>query len=171
MDFKSRAFPTWSKTISRVEEELSIFKYEKRRAYSVSEADILYQEIKEKPLSLGLDNIKCGQPNIIASGTHWSKVARPDEEVIDIDGDGSFLMNVQELATAKIEKINAKCLLLNNQHLGMVVQWEDRFYESMRGHTILCDPKNIGGPDNLDAIYPDYIKMCEGFRGKSQKGY
>ena len=43
----------------------------------------------------------------------------------------------------------------------MVVQWEDRFYESVRGHTILCDPENIGGPDNLDAIYPDYIKMCE----------
>ena len=40
---------------------------------------------------------------------------------------------------AKIEKINAKYLLLNNQHLGMVVQWEDRFYESVRGHTILCD--------------------------------
>ena len=70
------------------------------------------------------------------------KVARPDKEVIDIDGDGSFLMNAQELATAKIEKINAKCLLLNNQHLGMVMQWEDRFYESVRGHTILCDPEN-----------------------------
>ena len=36
----------------------------------------------------------------------------------------------------------------------MVVQWEDRFYESVRGHTILCDPENIGGPDNQDAIYP-----------------
>ena len=36
-----------------------------------------------------------------------AKVARPDKEVIDIDGDGSFIMNVQELATAKIEKINA----------------------------------------------------------------
>ena len=49
-----------------------------------------------------------------------AKVARPDKEVIDIDGDGSFLMNVQELATARIEESNAKCLLLNNQHLGMV---------------------------------------------------
>ena len=96
-----------------------------------------------------------------------AKIARPDKEVIDIDGDGSFIMNVQELATAKIEKINAKCLLLNNQHLGMVVQWEDRFYESVRGHTILCDPENIGGPDNLEAIYPDYITMCEGFWSQS----
>ena len=55
--------------------------------------------------------------------------------MIDIDGDGSFLMNIQELATAKIEKINAKALVLNNQHLGMVVQWEDRFYKGNRGHT------------------------------------
>lgn len=38
-------------------------------------------------------------------------------------------MNCQELATAAIEKLNIKILLLNNQHLGMVVQWEDRFYK------------------------------------------
>ena len=48
-----------------------------------------------------------------------------------IDGDGSFLMNIQELACMKIEKINAKILILNTQHLGMVVQWEDRFYGSV----------------------------------------
>ncbi len=47
-----------------------------------------------------------------------AKVACPDREVIDIDGDGSFLMNVQELATAKVENIAAKAMILNNQHLG-----------------------------------------------------
>jgi acetolactate synthase-1/2/3 large subunit len=114
--------------------------------------------------SLGLGTMGFGYPAAVGA-----KVAFPDKEVIDIDGDGSFIMNVQELATAKIEKINAKCLLLNNQHLGMVVQWEDRFYESVRGHTILCDPENIGGPENLDAIYPDYIKMCEGFGVKARR--
>ena len=56
------------------------------------------------------------------------KVAFPDKQVIDIDGDGSFLMNIQELATAHVEKIAAKAIILNNQHLGMVVQWEDNFY-------------------------------------------
>ena len=61
------------------------------------------------------------------------------------------------------------CLLLNNQHLGMVVQWEDRMDESVRGHTILCDPENIGGPENLEAIYPDYIKICEGFGVKARR--
>jgi len=114
--------------------------------------------------SLGLGTMGFGYPAAVGV-----KVARPDKEVIDIDGDGSFLMNVQELATAKIEKINAKCLLLNNQHLGMVVQWEDRFYKSVRGHTILCDPDNLGGPDNLDAVYPDFIKICEGFGVKARR--
>jgi acetolactate synthase-1/2/3 large subunit len=123
-----------------------------------------YKEPRTYISSLGLGTMGFGYPAAVGV-----KVARPDKEVIDIDGDGSFLMNVQELATAKIEKINAKCLLLNNQHLGMVVQWEDRFYESVRGHTILCDPDNIGGPENEEGIYPDYIKMCEGFGVKARR--
>ena len=123
-----------------------------------------YKEPRTYISSLGLGTMGFGYPAAVGA-----KVARPDKEVIDIDGDGSFLMNVQELATAKIEKINAKCLLLNNQHLGMVVQWEDRFYESVRGHTILCDPENIGGPENEEGIYPDYIKMCEGFGVKARR--
>jgi acetolactate synthase-1/2/3 large subunit len=93
-----------------------------------------------------------------------AKVASPDTQVIDIDGDGSFLMNIQELATAMtIEKIAAKVLILNNQHLGMVVQWEDRFYAGTRGHTILGDAKNIGSPDNPGGLYPDFVKIANGF--------
>ena len=57
--------------------------------------------------------------------------------VIDIDGDGSFLMNCQEMATAKVEGLDTKMFILNNQHLGMVVQWEDRFYKANRAHTYL----------------------------------
>src|SRR5690606_40678382 len=67
--------------------------------------------------SLGLGAMGFGYPAALGA-----KVAFPDKEVIDIDGDGSFLMNIQELATAKIEKIGAKAMILNNQHLGMVVQ-------------------------------------------------
>ena len=64
---------------------------------------------------------------------------------------------MQELATAKVEQIAAKAMILNNQHLGMVVQWEDRFYKSNRGHTFL------GNPQQPDAIYPDYVQICAGF--------
>jgi acetolactate synthase-1/2/3 large subunit len=114
--------------------------------------------------SLGLGTMGFGLPAALGA-----KVARPDKLVVDIDGDGSFLMNVQELATAKIEKIDVKVLLLNNQHLGMVVQWEDLMYESVRGQTILSDPNNIGGPDNLAGIYPDFVKVAEGFGIKARR--
>ena len=114
--------------------------------------------------SLGLGTMGFGYPAALGA-----KVAFPEKEVIDIDGDGSFLMNVQELATAKIEKINAKVMILNNQHLGMVVQWEDRFYDGVRGQTILCDHTNIGGPDNPDAIYPDYLTIAAGFGVKARR--
>lgn len=108
--------------------------------------------------SLGLGAMGFGYPAALGA-----KVACPDREVIDIDGDGSFLMNIQELATAKIEKIAAKALILNNQHLGMVVQWEDRFYNSIRGHTILGDAENIGSPDNIEGLYPDFVAIAAGF--------
>ena len=65
------------------------------------------------------------------------QAAFPGRLVIDIDGDGSFQMNIQELSTLVCEKLPVKVLLLNNQHLGMVVQWEDRFMQGNRAHTYL----------------------------------
>ena len=62
---------------------------------------------------------------------------RHAQVVIDIDGDGSFMMNPQELATIAVEGLDVKIVVLNNQHLGMVVQWEDRFYKANRAHTYL----------------------------------
>lgn len=102
--------------------------------------------------SAGLGAMGFGYPTALGA-----KVAKPNRQVIDIDGDGSFLMNIQELATAKVEKINAKVIILNNQHLGMVVQWEDRFFASNRGNTYL------GDPDSRHEIYPDYVTVCQGF--------
>jgi len=114
--------------------------------------------------SLGLGAMGFGYPAALGA-----KVACPDREVIDVDGDGSFMMNIQELATAHIEKIGAKAMILNNQHLGMVVQWEDRFYGSVRGNTILGDKNNIGGPENTSALYPDFVKIAEGFGVKGRR--
>jgi len=68
-----------------------------------------------------------------------AQVAFPKRQVINIEGDGSFLMNIQELQTLKIENIPVKNIVLNNAHLGMVAQWEDRFYKSLRGHTYIGD--------------------------------
>lgn len=108
--------------------------------------------------SAGLGAMGFGFPSAMGA-----KVARPDLEVINIDGDGSFLMNVQELACAKVERIPVKTIILNNQHLGMVVQWEDRFFAGNRGHTYLADP---GAPGE---IYPDYVAICAGFGIKCER--
>jgi len=102
--------------------------------------------------SAGLGAMGFGYPAAVGA-----KVACPNREVIDIDGDGSFLMNVQELATAMAENIAAKAIIINNQYLGMVVQWEDRFFSSNRGHTFL------GDPNNTEKIFPDYLPICQGF--------
>jgi acetolactate synthase-1/2/3 large subunit len=108
--------------------------------------------------SAGLGSMGFGYPAALGA-----KVAWPDKQVVDIDGDGSFLMNVQELATAHIEKIAAKAIIMNNQHLGMVVQWEDNFYKGNRGNTYLGDPKN------RHKVYPDYVAMAHSFNVPAQR--
>ncbi len=110
--------------------------------------------------SAGLGAMGYGYPAALGA-----KVACPDKQVVDVDGDGSFLMNVQELGTAHIERIAAKALVINNQHLGMVVQWEDRFYKSNRGHTYLGDPQNP------HKVYPDFVTIAKGFNVPAERAF
>ena len=96
------------------------------------------------------------------------QAAFPDALVIDIDGDGSFQMNIQELATLHCEKLPVKILLLNNQHLGMVVQWEDRFMQGRRAHTYLGPvdhPEWLGEGDGAqpEETYPNFVQIARGF--------
>ncbi len=96
------------------------------------------------------------------------QAAHPDSLVVDIDGDGSILMNIQELATLHCEKLPVKILLLNNQHLGMVVQWEDRFMEGRRAHTYLGPidhPEWLGegSGDHYEETYPNFVGLAESF--------
>jgi acetolactate synthase-1/2/3 large subunit len=100
----------------------------------------------------GLGAMGFGLPAAIGA-----QAAHPFKTVIDIDGDGSFLMNIQELACAYCEKLPVKVMLLNNQHLGMVVQWEDRFFEGNRAHTYL-------GAGFDKEPYPDFVSIAKGFR-------
>ncbi len=92
----------------------------------------------------------------------------PDRLVVDIDGDGSFQMNIQELATCYCENLPVKVLLLNNQHLGMVVQWEDRFMQGNRAHTYLGPihhPEARGQGDGLGPSerYPNFVAIAKGY--------
>ncbi len=96
------------------------------------------------------------------------QAAHPNALVVDIDGDGSFQMNIQELAACYCEKLPVKVLLLNNQHLGMVVQWEDRFMHGNRAHTYLGpidDAEAAGKGSGPFAVerYPDFVQIAKGY--------
>ena len=79
-----------------------------------------------------------------------AKVACPDKIVVDIAGDGSIQMNIQELATAVQNNIHVKVIILNNSYLGMVRQWQELFYEKRYTHTYL-------------SYAPDFVKLAEAY--------
>ncbi len=110
-----------------------------------------YRHPRQLLSSGGLGSMGFGLPAAMGA-----KVARPEATVINIDGDGSFQMNIQELGTLYVEDIDVKMIILNNQHLGMVAQWEDRFYNSRRGNTILGSAKD-------KCYYPDFVTIAKGF--------
>ncbi|CCK79828.1 biosynthetic-type acetolactate synthase large subunit [Desulfobacula toluolica] len=82
-----------------------------------------------------------------------AKAARPDKLVVDIAGDGSIQMNIQELMTAIESKIDVKIVILNNQYLGMVRQWQELFYDKVYSST------------NMENA-PDFVKLAEAYGAK-----
>ncbi|HET6424458.1 MAG TPA: biosynthetic-type acetolactate synthase large subunit [Planctomycetaceae bacterium] len=122
-----------------------------------------FNEPKHWLSSSGLGTMGFGLP--AAMGV---QARHPDALVIDIDGDGSVLMNIQELATLKCEKLPIKIFLLNNQHLGMVVQWEDRFHDGNRAHTYLGpvdhpEATGDGAGGHYEETYPNFVEVARGF--------
>lgn len=113
--------------------------------------------------SCGLGTMGFGLPAAIGA-----KIAHPNSVVIDIEGDGSLQMNIQEMATCVTEDIPVKVMLMNNQFLGNVMQWEDVFYKANRGNTYLgrvTDPEAIGQGDGISPKhrYPDYPAIARGY--------
>jgi len=94
----------------------------------------------------GLGTMGFGFPAAIGA-----QVACKDKTIIDIAGDGSIQMNIQELSTAVSEKIPVKVIILNNQYLGMVRQWQELFYEKRYAFTCLKGKQ------------PDFVKLAEAY--------
>lgn len=84
--------------------------------------------------SSGLGTMGFGLPAAVGA-----QVARPEDTVICISGDGSFMMNVQELGTIKRKQLSVKIVLLDNQRLGMVRQWQQLFFQERYSETTLTD--------------------------------
>ncbi|WP_338803997.1 acetolactate synthase 2 catalytic subunit [Xenorhabdus griffiniae] len=95
--------------------------------------------------SSGLGTMGFGIPAAIGA-----QMARPEDMVICISGDGSFMMNVQELGTIKRKQLPVKLILLDNQRLGMVRQWQELFFDKRYSETILTDN-------------PDFLTLAQAF--------
>jgi len=97
--------------------------------------------------SSGLGTMGFGFPAAIGV-----KAASPEKTSINFTGDGSILMNVQELMTAVEKKIPVINIILNNNFLGMVRQWQTLFYDKRHSETDL-------------SVQPDFVKLAEAFGG------
>ncbi|HGY0993196.1 TPA: acetolactate synthase 2 catalytic subunit [Aeromonas salmonicida subsp. pectinolytica] len=95
--------------------------------------------------SAGLGTMGFGLPAAIGA-----KMSRPDDEVVLVSGDGSFMMNVQELGTIRRAQLKVKMVLLDNQRLGMVRQWQELFFDGRYSETILSDN-------------PDFVALAAAF--------
>jgi acetolactate synthase-1/2/3 large subunit len=94
----------------------------------------------------GLGTMGYGFPAAIGA-----QLGKPGAMVFDIAGDGSIQMNIQELATAVINKLPVKIAILNNCCLGMVRQWQELFYKKRYSYSTMC------------ADVPDFVKLAESY--------
>ena len=88
-----------------------------------------YTEPRTWVSSHGLGTMGYGVPAAVGARVAADNMGEPDRDVVCFDGDGSFLMTMQELSVAVREELNVTIAVLNNEYIGMVRQWQDAFYE------------------------------------------
>ena len=99
----------------------------------------------------GLGTMGFGFPAAIGA-----KIGCPESEVVCVAGDGSFQMNSQEMATAKINDVPVKVLIIDNRALGMVHQWQSLFYNKRYSFTELADN-------------PDFVKLADAYGWRARR--
>jgi len=109
-----------------------------------------FNQTKSKITSGGLGTMGFALPAAIGA-----KMGNPSREVVAIIGDGSFQMNIQELGTILQTKAAVKILVLNNEFLGMVRQWQELFFDRRYASTVM--------------INPDFVKIAEGYGIKANR--
>ena len=109
-----------------------------------------YTEPRTWVSSHGLGTMGYGVPAAVGARVAADNMGEPDRDVVCFDGDGSFLMTMQELSVAVREEMNITFAVLNNEYIGMVRQWQDAFYE---GRHMASDY----------AWMPEFDKLAEAF--------
>jgi acetolactate synthase-1/2/3 large subunit len=151
--------PTNGKGISMGETMEMINKHSKGDAIIVSDVGqhqmfacryAKFNSTKSNVTSGGLGTMGFALPAAIGA-----KMGRPDREVVAIIGDGGFQMNIQELGTIFQSKVPVKIVVMNNEFLGMVRQWQELFFDNRYASTKM--------------INPNFIAIAEGYHIKSKK--
>ncbi len=109
-----------------------------------------FKQTKSNITSGGLGTMGFALPAAIGA-----KMGAMDREVVAIIGDGGYQMTIQELATIFQNKTPVKIVVLNNDHLGMVRQWQELFFEGRYASTVM--------------VNPDFVKIAEGYHIKGKK--
>ena len=109
-----------------------------------------FKQGKSKITSGGLGTMGFALPAAIGA-----KMGAPEREVVAIIGDGGFQMNIQELGTILQTKVPVKIMVLNNQFLGMVRQWQEMFFDGRYASTEMTNP--------------DFVKIAQGYGIKARK--
>jgi len=109
-----------------------------------------FNTTKSKITSGGLGTMGFGLPAAMGA-----KLGRPDREVVAFIGDGGFQMTIQELGTIMQTKIPVKIVVLNNEFLGMVRQWQELFFDRRYASTVMTNP--------------DFVKIVEGYGIKAKR--
>ena len=109
-----------------------------------------FKNIRSKITSGGLGTMGFALPAAIGA-----KMGAPEREVVAIIGDGGFQMNIQELGTVLQTKVPVKIVVLNNQFLGMVRQWQELFFAGRYASTVMTNP--------------DFVMIAQGYGIKARK--
>ncbi|MDR2251793.1 MAG: biosynthetic-type acetolactate synthase large subunit [Endomicrobium sp.] len=112
----------------------------------------------------GLGTMGFGYPAAIGA-----KFGNPNKEVIAVAGDGSFQMNMQEMAVAVLNKVDVKVVILNNQYLGNIRHWQEMFFGKRYSHSCLAKRKecskwcNTPNRHSCPVYVPDFVKWTESY--------
>ena len=177
---KKGDFKTWHKEIDGWKKELPLQYKNDNKLHPQYIIEELYKETKGKEIiiatEVGQNQMWAAQHFTYTKPRTWvssgglgtmgygfpaaigAQIGRPEAIVVDIAGDGSIQMNIQELATAVIEKVPVKILILNNGYLGMVRQWQELFYEKRYSWTVLAK--------DSACMCPDFVKLAEAYGAK-----